>query len=63
MAVTVDFDVVEEVFDMASHYSTTTGQDICEHVIRAVENIEPNPAKISGLTTDDMTGRTNGFKK
>ena len=63
-AVTVGFDVVEELLHMASLSSTATGQDICEHVIRVVENFKQNPAKLSGLTTDgasSMTGRTNGF--
>ena len=63
MAVTVGFDVVEEFFDMASLSSTTTGQDICEHVIRVVEKFKLNPAKLCGLTTDgapSMTGRKNG---
>ena len=49
---------------MASLSSTTSGQDICEHVIREVEKLELNPAKLCGLTTDSaptMTGRTNGF--
>ena len=64
--VTVGFDVLEELLEMASFSSTTTGQDICEHVIRAVETFNLNPAKLSGLTTDcapSMTGRTDGFTK
>ena len=36
-AVTVGFDDVEEFLEMASLFSTNTGQDICEHVIRVVE--------------------------
>ena len=35
-AVTADFDIVEEFLDMASLSSTTTGQDICEHVLEVV---------------------------
>ena len=64
-AVTVGFDVVEVFLDVASLSSTTTGQDICEHVIRVVERFKLNPAKLCGLTTDgapSMTGRTNGFQ-
>ena len=52
--------------DMASRPSTTTGQDICEHMIRVVEKFELNSAKLCGLTTDgapSMTGRTNRFAK
>ena len=66
MAATVGFDVVEESLDMASLFSTTTGQDICEHAIRVMEKIERNPAKLCGLTTDgtpSMTDRTNGLTK
>ena len=47
---------------MASLYSTTTGQDICEHVSRVVEKFELNFAKLCGLTTDgapSMTGWKN----
>ena len=63
---TVGFDVVEEFLHMTKHSSTTTGQDICEHVIRVVEKSELNPAELHGLTTGgvrSMTGRTNGFSK
>ena len=51
---------------MASHSSTTTGHDICEHMIRDVEKFVLDPAKICGPTTDgapSMTGRTNGIAK
>ena len=61
---TVDFDVIEEILDMSCLSSTTTGQDIYEHVIRVVERFELNSAKLSGLTTDgapSMTGRTDGL--
>ena len=63
-SVTADFDIVEELLDMASLSSTTTGQDICEQVLKVVEKIELNPAKLCGVTTDgapSMTGRINGF--
>ena len=63
-AVTVGLDIVEEFLDMASLSSTTTGQDIGEHVITVVETLEFNPAKLCGLTTDgasSMRGRTNGL--
>ena len=49
---------------MANLSSTTTGQDISEHVFRVVEKFKLNPAKLCGLTTDvglSMTCRTNGF--
>ena len=65
-AVTAGFDVVEVFFDMASLSSTNTGQHICEHMIRVVEQFELNPAKLCGVATDgapSMTGRTNGFNK
>ena len=39
--VTVDLDVVEELLEVTS--LSSTGQDVCEHVIRVVENrILPN---------------------
>ena len=64
-AVTADFDIVEEFLDMASLSSTTTGQDICEQVLKVVEKFELNPAKkLCGVTTDgnpSMTSRINGF--
>ena len=51
---------------MASLSSTTTGHDMCKHIIRVVEKFELNPAKLCGLTTDgapSMTGRKNRFTK
>ena len=36
-AVTADFDIIEEFLDMASLFSTTTGQDICEQVLKVVK--------------------------
>ena len=65
-AVAVGFDVIEVFLDMASLSSTTTVQNICEHVISVVEKFELNPAKLCGLATDgapSMTGKTNGFTK
>ncbi|XP_076373036.1 general transcription factor II-I repeat domain-containing protein 2B-like [Tachypleus tridentatus] len=65
-AVTAGFDVFKEFLDMASLSSTTTGQDICEQVLKVVEKFELNPYKLCGVTTDgapSMTGRTNGFTK
>ena len=50
-SVTVAFDVVEDLLDMAGLSSTTTGLDIREHVIRVVETFELNPAKLCGLET------------
>ena len=50
---------------MASFSSTTTGQDICECVIRVVETLELNPVKC-GITTvgaDSITVRTKRFTK
>ena len=41
-AVNVGFDVFEEFLDEASLSSETTGQDICEHVTRVVENLKLN---------------------
>ena len=49
---------------MASLSSTTTGQDICEQVLKVVETVELNPAKLCDVTTDDapsMASRINGF--
>ena len=51
---------------MASLSSTTTGQDICEQVLKVVQKFKLNTAKLCGVTTDSapsMTGRTNGFTK
>ena len=48
-AVTVGFDDVEEFLYMARPSSTTTGQDICEQVIRIVEYLELNPANYNVL--------------
>ena len=65
-AATVEFDVVEEFFDMASLSSTTTGQDICEDVISVDKKFGLNPAKLCGLTTDgapSIIGMTNGINK
>ena len=59
------FDVGESL-DMASLSSTTTGEDICEHVIRVVEKFELNQTKLCHPTTDgapSMTGRTIGLTK
>ena len=47
-AVTVGF-IVGEFLDMVCLSSTTTGQYICEHVIRVVEKFELNPAKLCDL--------------
>ena len=63
-AVTADFDIIEEFLDMASLFSTTTGQDICEQVLKVVKKFELNPAKLCGVTTDgapSMIGKINGF--
>ena len=34
---------------MASLFSTTAGHDICQHMIRVVEKLELNLAKLCGL--------------
>ena len=63
-AVTVDFDIVEEFLDTACLSSTTTGQDICESVLKVVEKFKPNPTKLCGVTTHSaptMSVRINGF--
>ena len=65
-AVTAGFDIVKEFLDMASHSSTTTGQDICEQALKVVEKFELNTAKLCSATADgapSMTGRTNEFTK
>ena len=65
-AVTAGFDIVEEVLDMASLFSTTTGKNICEQVLKVIEKFELNRAKLCGVTTEGspfMTVRTNGFTK
>ena len=49
---------------MACLSSTTTGQDICEQVLKVVKKFERDPPKLRGVTTDGapfMTGRINGF--
>ena len=44
--------------------TTTTGHDICEHVISVLEKFGQNPAKLCGSATEgvlSMIGMTNGF--
>lgn len=64
--VTDDFEVIEEFLDMASMKSTTTGQDICEDVIKLMKKFEIDSSKLVGITTDgapSMVGKYNGFVK
>ena len=60
-AVTADFDIVEEFFDMANLSFTTTGQDIYEQVLKVVEKFDLNPDKLWGVRAPSLTGRINGF--
>ena len=63
-AITADFDILEEFLHMAILTSTTTGQDICKHMLNLVEKFELNSAELSGVITDGtpfMTSRINGF--
>ena len=63
-ATTAGFNIFEKHLDMSNMTSPTTGQDICEQVIKVVETFELKPVKLCGLTTDEassMTGGSNGF--
>ena len=65
-AVAAGLDIVEKFLNMASLFSTTTGQDICEKALKVMEKFELNTSILCGVTTDgapSMTGRTNGFIK
>ncbi|XP_067929495.1 general transcription factor II-I repeat domain-containing protein 2A-like [Watersipora subatra] len=46
--------------------STTTGQDICDQVVKLMDKFELDPSRLAGLTTDgapSMAGKINGFTK
>ena len=64
--VTDNFEVIEEFLDMASMKATTTGQNICEEVIKMMKKFEIDTSKLVGITTDaapSMVGKNNGFVK
>ena len=64
--VTDNFEVIEEFLDMASMKATTTGQNICEEVIKMMKKFEIDTSKLVGITTDgapSMVGKNNGFAK
>ena len=64
--VTEDFEVDEELLDMASMESTTTGENIAQEVLKIVQKFRLDPKKMSGLTTDGapaMVRKHNGFTK
>ena len=47
-----NFEVIEEFLDMASMKATTTGQNICEEVIKMMKKFEIDTSKLVGITTD-----------
>ena len=64
--VTNNFEVIEEFLDMASMKATTTGQNICEEMIKMMKKFEIDTSKLVGITTDgapSMVGKNNGFVK
>ena len=64
--VTDDFEVEEELLDLSSMKSTTTGEDITKEVLKVSEKFRLDPKKLSGLTTDGapaMVGKHKGFCK
>ena len=64
--VTEDFEVDDELLDMASMESTTTGENIAQEVLKIVQKFRLYPKNLSGLTTDGapaMVGNHNGFIK
>ena len=65
LGVTDDFEVKEELLDLNSMKSTTTGEDITK-VLKVSEKVRLDPKKLSGLTTDGapaMVGKHKGFCK
>ena len=64
--VTDDFEVREELLDLSSMKSTTTGEVIPKEVLKVSEKFRLDPKKLSGLTTDGapaMVGKHKGFCK
>ena len=64
--VTDAFEVKEELLDLCSMKSTTTGEDITKEVLRVSEKFWLDPKKLSGLRTDGapaMVGKHKGFCK
>ena len=64
--VTDDFEVKEELLDLSSMKSTTTGEDTTKEVLKVSENLGWTKKKLSGLTTDGastMVGKHKGFRK
>ena len=62
--VTEDLEVDEDLLDMASMKSTTTGENIAQEVLKIAQKFRLDPKKMSGLTTDGapaMVGKHNGF--
>ena len=57
-----NFEAIKKFLDMASMESTTTGQNICEALIKLMKNLE----KLVGITTNgapSMVGKNNKFFK
>ncbi|XP_067939789.1 general transcription factor II-I repeat domain-containing protein 2A-like [Watersipora subatra] len=64
--ITDNFEIIEEFLDMASMSSRTTGQDICDQVMKLMDKFELDPSRLAGLTTDgapSMIKKINGFTK
>ena len=64
--VTNNFEVIKKFLDMASMASTSTGQNICEEVIKLMKKFEIDSSKLVGITTNgapSMVGKNNEFVK
>ena len=64
--VTNNFEVIKKFLDMASMASTSTGQNICEEVIKLIKKFEIDSSKLVGITTNgapSMVGKNNKFVK
>ena len=61
-----NFEVIEEFLDMASMKSTTTGQNICEEVIKSIKKFGIDSSKLLGIATNgapSVVGKNNKFFK
>ena len=61
--VTDDFEVKEELLDLSSMKSTTTGEDITKEVLKVSEKFRLDPKKLSGPTTDGAPAMVEKHKK
>ena len=61
--VTDDFEVKEELLDLSSMKSTTTGEDITKEVLKVSEKFWLDPKKLTGLTTDGAPSMVEKHKE